>query len=669
MEKIVSLLSVLFLSASFGQNIMVNQVGYLPEQTKIVYFTQPADSFFVIEKDNNKIVFSGKPELHISNDPATGMTIYTGDFSFLTNVGTYQIKTSNQDTSFSFLISPAVFNTVYDKSMKGFYFQRCGTALLTDNAGVYARPACHLNDGVFHSTTGKTGSANEVGGWHDAGDYGKYVVNAGITVGTLLMAYEQFPDNFKSDNLNIPESGNTVPDILDEVRYELNWLLKIQDTSDGGVYFKVTPQNFEGFIMPNTDNSIRYIYQKSSTATGDFAAMMAMAARIYLPFDSTFAKYCLAAAEKAWQYLESNPSIVPPGGFHNPTGTNTGEYGDGNDSDERLWAAVELYNSTGESSYQNYFLSNYQSVGLIYYAMSWGSVGDLAQLEYLLSKQSSANSAAKVNIKNSLLNYCSQLYNTAKTDGFNVTLKTSDYYWGSNSVPLNNAILLIIGYQLTGNKNFYNTALEQLNYILGTNANNICYITGVGEKSPKHIHHRPSASDGIIDPVPGLMAGGPNKNINQDPVLQSHFTTSTPPALCYIDDQGSYASNEICINWNAPLVFVAGYFSNLNNLDNIKNESGFVPNGIDLQQNFPNPFNSSTVINITAKTFEDMTLEIYDITGKEILKKNFNNSPAGKISFVWNGKNDKGELLSSGIYFYRITGSGLMPVKKMIMLK
>ena len=466
MKRVFTIFALSFLSVGFGQNILINQVGYLPDQLKIVYFTQPTDSFFVVEKNNNRIVFRGKPVLHVSNDLATGMIIYTGDFSSVTKDGVYQVKTSTQDTSFSFSISPGVFNEVYDKSMKGFYYQRCGTALLAANAGAYARPACHLNDAVFHSTTGKTGSMNEVGGWHDAGDYGKYVVNAGISVGTLLMAFEQFPDNFKSDNLNIPESGNSVPDILDEVKYELNWLLKMQDSSDGGVYFKVTPQNFCGFIMANTDNSVRYIYQKSSTATADFAAMTAVAARLYLPFDSAFASKCLSAAKKAWQYLQANPSIVPPGGFHNPTGTYTGEYGDGNDSDERLWAAVELYNTTGSSDYQNYFLNNYQSVGLIYYAMSWGSVSTLADVEYLLSKQPDADSTAKSNIKNSLINYCDQLCKISQADGFNVTLKTSDYYWGSNSVALNNAILLIIGYRISDNKNFYNTALEQLNYIL-----------------------------------------------------------------------------------------------------------------------------------------------------------------------------------------------------------
>ena len=171
-----------------------------------------------------------------------------------------------------------LYDDVYKKSLKGYYFQRCGTALLQPHAGVYYHAACHPGDGFYHSSTGQSGFRLTTGGWHDAGDYGKYVVNSGITVGTLLLAYERFPEKFNQDNLNIPESGNGVPDLLDEVRYELEWLLKMQN-ENGGVYFKITKEQFESFIMPQNDSGIRYIHVLSSTATGNFAAMMARAAR------------------------------------------------------------------------------------------------------------------------------------------------------------------------------------------------------------------------------------------------------------------------------------------------------------------------------------------------------------------------------------------------------
>jgi len=660
--KFITLLLITLPFSLFAQNVYVNQVGYIADQQKLVFFIQIADSFYVVDTTSGQIRFRGKIETSKLNDPATGVNVYYGDFSSFTDPGIYRIKNNIDQISYPFEISSNPFVNVYKKTLKGFYFQRCGTALDTQYAGVYARPTCHINDATFDASTGLSGSRDVMGGWHDAGDYGKYVVNAGISVGTLLMGYELFPDYFKSDDLNIPESGNSVPDILDEVKYELDWLLKMQD-SDGSVFFKVTPHNFSGFIMANTDNSIRYIFQKSSTATGDFAAVMSMAARIYMPFDTLFASKCLSAAENAWLYLGANPSIVPTGGFHNPSGTVTGEYGDGNDSDERLWAASELFITTGDSTYGNYFSSQYQNFGLISSTMGWPNVQTIAQLDYLLSNQSKADTAIKTNLRNGLINYCSSLYNIVKNDGFHVSLHTSEYYWGSNSVVLNNAIILIIGYDLSGNINYYNAALDQFNYILGCNGKDISFITGIGSKYPMHPHHRPSASDGIAEPVPGLVAGGPNKGLN-DAVLQSMFTSSTPPALCYADNEGSYASNEIAINWNAPLVFVAGYFSGNKYVTSIKEKVGFTPNNIQIEQNYPNPFNPSTIISYSIPKTDNVKLTVFSSLGKKVTELINKYQQAGNYSIRFNPTN-----LASGIYFYSLEVGNNVKTHKMILLK
>ncbi len=662
MKILTAFLFVLTISL-FAQDIRINQVGYLADQQKLAYFIQPADSFYIVNNTTNQVQFRGKIEDSGFNDPAVGIDIYYGDFSSFTEAGNYEIKSDDGQISYPFEISTNPFIDVYKKTLKGFYFQRCGTALLAANAGKYARPACHLNDANFEVSTGLTGFFPETGGWHDAGDFGKYVVNAGITVGTLLMGYEMFPDNFKLDDLNIPESGNLIPDLLDEVKYELDWLLKMQDTTDGGVFFKVTPKNFSGFVMPNTDNSTRYIYQKSSTATGDFAAIMSMAARIYLPFDTSFASKCLAGAKKAWDYLNANPSIVPTGGFHNPSGTNTGEYGDGNDSDERLWAASELFITTGDSIFESYFSTHYKSFSLNS-TMGWPNVALMAQLDYLVSNQPKADSTIKYNLNTGLINYCNSIYNISKNSGFNVAMSTGDYNWGSNAVALNRAVILIIGYQLSNNKNFYNAALDQFNYILGCNGKGMSYVTGIGTDYPLHPHHRPSASDGIAEPIPGLLAGGPDKGLD-DAVLQSMYSASTPPALCYVDNQGSYASNEIAINWNAPLVFAAGYFSGKKELTGIKEEANHLPAKIRLEQNYPNPFNPSTIIRYQItdnSTFVE--LKVFNVLGKEvkILVNGIQNSGIHEVNF--NAAN-----LVSGVYFYTLKAGSSSITKKMIYLK
>lgn len=647
-------ISFLFASAAQAgaQYVSVNQAGYLPDQKKLVYAYDDADSFYVIDASAGATKFRGKLTRSYAKDAATGLFVCMGDFSALNTDGTYKVATSSSDTSSAFRIAYDVFDDVFRASLKGFYFQRCGSLFPTQNAGQYARGICHANDAAYHSSTGKNGSKAVTGGWHDAGDYGKYVVSAGITVGTLLMAYEMFPARVGADDLNIPESGNSVPDILDEARYELDWLLEMQDPADGGVYFKVTSANFEGFVAPEQALLTRYIYRKSTAAAGDFAAVTAMAARIYRPFDSVFADKCLNASRLAWQYLQSNTAIVPPGGFLNPPGTNTGQYGDSDDSDERLWAASELFASTGDDAYNTYFSGNYDARGLISYAMDWRVVREIAQVEYLRVGGATADSAVKSQIMRSLQDYCSKLVSVASADGFNTTLALSDYYWGSNSVALNNAVLLIAGYTVTGNAAYYDTALEQLNYVLGCNMHDMSFVTGIGTKPPMHIHHRPSAADGIAAPVPGFIAGGANANITNDPVLAAAFTKASPPAACYVDDQGSYASNEIAINWNAPLVFVAGFF-NESPATSIDLRPPAPQPTFFLGQNFPNPFNPSTVVPYNVPLRASVKLCVYDILGRKVREIDQGIQSAGPHRAIFDAAG-----LPSGIYICNLNIGG-----------
>ena len=663
---IITILPLSFLKA----DVFINQAGYLSNLTKIFYTESSADSFYVIDVSTGNVAFKDELFSSVSNDPATGLTLYGGEFSSLQTNGNYLIRLSDGDSSIVFTISNNVFEDPFKKALKGYYFQRCGTALLQTNAGVYFHSSCHPDDGIYHSSTGQSGFRLTTGGWHDAGDYGKYVVNAGISVGTLLLAYENFPDRFNKDDLNIPESGNGIPDLLDEVRYEIEWLLKMQN-SNGGIYFKVTKEQFESFIMPQNDSGIRYIYTISSTATGNFAAIMAKAARLYQPFDPTFANQCLTSATLAWSFLVANPTIVPVGGFVNPSGTVTGGYGDTNDSDERLWAAAELFETTGLAEYNNYIIANYASVGTISGAMSWQNVKNLALITYLYSLQSTSSETIKNQIKNSLISYCNTLLSRAGTNGFGVAINSGEYYWGCNSDVLNKALLLINGYRQTDNLAYYETASMQLNYILGTNAHNLSFITGVGTNSVMHPHHRPSASDGVVNPVPGLLAGGPDQYLN-DPVLQSHFNSSTPPALCYIDDVGSYASNEIAINWNAPLVYVLGFFNGegLTAID----DRGFnsVPENFKLEQNYPNPFNPDTKISWQSSVGSWQSLTVYDMLGNEVSKlvNEYRSAGVYESDFIAEG-------LSSGIYFYTLKANNsidgsekfFVETKKMLLLK
>ncbi|MCX6151238.1 MAG: glycoside hydrolase family 9 protein [Ignavibacteriales bacterium] len=665
--KFVILLLIAMSLSLPAKNVLLNQVGYLPKTAKYLFVTNSADSFYIHDSQSKQILYSGALSLWALNDESTGLTIYKGDFSSFKQTGKYFITTDQNDSSSSFSISDTVFNDAYHKSLKGFYYQRCGAILAGANAGLYYHTSCHTTDGVYHTSTGQSGYRNTSGGWHDAGDYGKYVVNAGVSVGTLLMAYEYFPDRFNQDDLNIPESKNNIPDILDESRYELNWLLKMQN-ADGGVFAKLTKKNFEGFIMPNYDSGTRYVYEVASTATADFAAMLARAYRIYKNFDPAFSDQCLTAAVNAWAFLEAHSSIVPSGGFRNPSDTFTGEYGDGNDKDERLWAAAELFVSTGEEKYHSYFKTHYAESGLFTSSMSWANLRPMAHLTYLFGSNPTIDKGIQNSLLQALKNYCNELVTRKNSNGLHVVLNSNEYNWGCNSDVLNKAILLIAGYTLTKTESYFETALDQLNYIYGSNAIDISFVTGTGTRFPMNPHHRPSASDGIKNPVPGLLAGGPNSGL-QDDILKAYFTSSTPPALCYIDNQGSYASNEICINWNAPLVFVSGYFNGESEQTGLGKLEEFIPSEIRLEQNYPNPFNGSTVIRFYLPAEEKIMINIFDSLGNIIRSQNLGYGKKGENFYLWDANDSNGKSISTGVYFYQINSSSNSITKKLIVLK
>ncbi len=657
-------LPVTFLNAA----VYVNQIGYLPEQLKLAYTDSEADSFYVIDVSTEQVVYTGPVILRISDDPSTGLTLYQADFTAWDLPGTFKIRTSDGEESVVFVIANSVFAQVSETLLKGLYFQRCGMALEEPYATPYTHGSCHSADAIFHSSCDTSGYRNTRGGWHDAGDYGKYVVPAANALAYLLMLHEYFPEYLSTDDLNIPESGNGRPDLLDEAKYELDWLLSMQDTTNGGVYFKVTTKDFVGFIMPDESYDTRYIYEISSTATADFAAIMARAYRVFQIIDEEYATRCLKAAQDAWQFLEAHTEIVPEGGFQNPDDTETGEYGDDDDRDERLWAAAELFEATGSSVYNDYFLAHYQEDEIIRDQASWQYVKPLAQITYLRSKQSAAIESAKNNIRNALDDYAAELVTVSQEDGFHVAMNGWEYYWGSNSVVLNKAIILIFVYEESGNEQYYNVALHQLNYILGCNAHNMTFATAIGTNAPRHIHHAPSAADGIEEPVPGLLAGGPDKYLD-DPVLQTTFNINTPPALCYVDDEGSYASNEIAVYWNAPLVFVSAYFNQGQGSTSIIKRNEHFPDQLQLNQNFPNPFNPFTVISFSLPQDQEIQLKIFDVRGRLVRTLYSGTLPAGKAQFIWDGRDARGARVSSGIYIYRLSAGKFTAYKKMMFMR
>ena len=548
-----------------SEDIRLNQIGFYPHAPKIVVISTEAEGeFHITTPDLQETVFTGTLSAPRSAD-FSPKTTRIADFSDFKQTGTFVVLVPETGHSYPFEIQPQVHKEVADASLKGFYFQRVSTALPETYAGKWSRAAGHPDTEVQVHASAASAQRPEgtviasPQGWYDAGDYNKYIVNSGITMGTLLSLYEDFSAYFDTLQLNIPENTNDIPDLLDEVLWNLRWMLTMQDPHDEGVYHKMTAANFEGMVMPVDAKAIRYVVQKSTAAALDFAAVMAQAHRVFGNFDQALpglADSCLQAAENAWAWAQKNPEVM-----YNQRSLNeeydpditTGAYGDRNLSDEWIWAAAELYVTTRD---ENYYTAVEMFPDDTMPLPAWGQVRLLGY--YTLARFSDALTGKAQEdfhmLKERLIAFADGLIAGVNDQYYHTVMGQSakDFIWGSNSVAANQGIALLQAYQLTHDKKYIDYALTNLDYLLGRNATGYSFLTGYGDKPTMYPHHRPSEADGLDEPIPGLLAGGPNPGQQDDCDYPSDV-----PDESYVDAECSYASNEIAINWNAPFVYLA----------------------------------------------------------------------------------------------------------------
>jgi endoglucanase len=537
--------------------IKVDQVGYPLDGPKVALVSTPAATFELRRSSDNAVVFQGKLG-PAEADPNSGDRVQAADFSALRKAGRYYLAVPGVGRSWNFEVGTNVFEHTYSMAMRGFYGQRCGTAVdMGPEFPGYAHPACHLH-GEFHSSSGAKGERDNIGGWHDAGDYGRYMTNSGITTGTLLWTWEIYGEKIKKISLNLPETGNGTPDILNEARWNIEWMLKMQDT-DGGAWHKQTSEHFSGFVAPQDDKMPSEVIGtgsapfKSTCATADLAVVGAIAARVYQPYDANFAERALIAARRAWAWTEHYPNVT----FKNPPGINTGEYGNANCQAERLWAAAELWRTTGEAQYSSFFLNNYADFLANLDTPpgeKWNPVGSMGLWAYALSPRKGADAKAVAAIRGRTVAGARMLVERTRANPYHVSLQPRDFVWGSNGVAAEYGIYLLMANLFQPETGFADAARDDLHYLLGRNAFSLSWVTHVGENPYQHPHHRPSGDGNQPGPWPGLLSGGPNAD-RQDAVLAA-LPKDLPPAKVYADQLASYASNEICINWQASLVFL-----------------------------------------------------------------------------------------------------------------
>ncbi|WP_219460293.1 glycoside hydrolase family 9 protein [Nonomuraea rhizosphaerae] len=553
-----------------GPRVRVNMVGYLPDGPKnaTVVTTSTTPLEWLLRDSSGRTVArgSGKPR---GTDASSRQNVQTIDFGSYARTGKGYTLTADGETSRPFDITADLYSTLPTDALKFYYTQRSGIEILDSLRPGYGRPAGHVGvapnqgDVLVPCQPGVCDySLNVRGGWYDAGDHGKYVVNGGISVHQLMATYERNRSAFTDRQLRIPESGNGVPDVLDEARWEQEFLLSMQVPAGkplaGMAHHKIHDANWTGLpLLPHLDPQLRELHPPSTAATLNLAATAAQAARLFKPYDPAFAARNLRAARLAWAAAKANPTRYASA----TDGVGGGSYDDNNVSDEFYWAAAELYLTTGEREYRDFVLASPHHTGDIWRdrGFDWGNTAQLGRLDLATVPN---NLPDRARVRRSVVEGADKYLATQRAHPYGMPYDVPDYDWGSNNLVLNNMVVMATAYDLTGTEKYRRAVRESMDYLFGRNALNQSYVTGYGEVASHNQHSRWYAHQldaTLPNPPRGTLAGGPNSSI-QDPIAQ-RLLSGCAPQFCYIDDIESWSTNELTINWNSPLVWVSSFLT------------------------------------------------------------------------------------------------------------
>jgi len=555
--------------------VRVNQLGYLPKAAKwaaaVIDAAEPVD--WELVDSNGKIAASGKT-IPLGIDLSSNDPLHRIDFSAFKKEGTgYVLKAAGAE-SFPFDIAADLYHGLSKDAMRYFYLNRSGIALDESLAGEWAHGPWYASDAETRPFSGKDSFGvewpergyvlNASRGWFDAGDYGKYVVNGGISVWTLLNIYERNPSQFPDGSLGIPEAGNKIPDILDEARFEMDFMLGMQVPEGydqaGMAHHKLHEPVWSPMpYRPAERTDDRFAFAPSTAATLNLAASAAQMARLIKPFDDAYSARCLAAAERAWKAAKENPEFK----YGRIPGNGGGNYDDFNLEDEYYWAAAELFITTGSAVYKDEIAKALGSDKILAAPigpngpMYWGGVATLGHLSLALNGDA-IGEAERATIGSLIINGADRYLGQIRDEGYLVPM--FEYEWGSSSSVLNKMILMAYAYDATGTKEYLDGFAISMDYLLGRNALCKSFVAGYGKNPVHYPHHRFWADDpdsGYPPPPPGALSGGPNEKANDD--ATSFMVAKVARSKRYADDIRSFSTNEVAINWNAPLAWAASY--------------------------------------------------------------------------------------------------------------
>jgi endoglucanase len=530
-------------------DVHVSSIGFVPGTAKQATYNGPAATFVIRNAEDDAVVFPDQPgpvSAAINAIDSGESELHKIDFSDLNVPGEYYIDVDGVGRSENFRIGDDVFVEPFQAAMLAMYGWRCGSAVSFEWQGVsYGHGECHLGDGPAS------------GGWHDAGDYGKYTNNGAFALGMMLFAWDHFRPKLEGVTLPIPEADNAIPDYLDECLYQANWLLGMQ-LEDGSVSDRITASNFDGLaVMPEASSAPRMMAPASTKATADFVGALAHMARIVREFDADTADRYEDAAKNAWQFLVDNPMAIPP-----PKSGYTGSYGAGSspdsDVDDRAWASAELWETTGDDDVLTAF-EGFGKALLVQAYWDWDNVANLGIYAYLGSERDGRSTEVLDRLQSSLLSTTKSMLDLTNSHAYGRSLGQS-YNWGINGTIARTTMAFVLASRLDPDnaKQDLDAASQQLNHLFGRNFYGRSFVTGVGIEPPQNPHYRPSIADTVVSTWPGLLVGGSFAQSGSNGM--QGMPVSQYPAAQWIDDANNFQTNEVAINWNAPLIYALAAF-------------------------------------------------------------------------------------------------------------
>ncbi len=684
---------------SVSKFILIDQFGYRPEAQKTAVIKNPqlgfdsGDSFSpgstykVINAASEESVYEGTISLfnNGTTDAASGDKICWFDFSSVTEPGEYYIlDEGNNVKSYNFLIKKNVYNEVLKHAVRTFFYQRAGHEKLAQYAGSdWADGASHIGplqdkNCRLYSNQNISTERDLHGGWYDAGDYNKYTTWTCNYVESMMLAYLENPDIW-ADDYNIPESGNGIPDLLDEAKWGMDWLLRMQQ-SDGSVLCIMGLAS----SSPPSSATGQSLYGPATTmASYSAAKAFAIGYKVYKQIGmDEYAEQLKTAALNAWNWAKNNPDVK----FENSGILAAGEQeilgGDYDRTAVQITAALYLYEITGDDAYHTVFAENYKQLSIFawgYYAEQYWDSDYLMLLYYLELNEGSATikNEIKAALKKGLIDNSNDYAEKLKNDGYRSFIKT--YNWGSNKYKADYGMIFYhfaeTSLKPESNESFYAAAEDYLHYIHGVNPFGMVYLSNMNKygasNSVTEFYHTWFGHGTNWDrkPAPGFLTGGPYSSYSWDGCCPSGCGSTNNNALCtseeipinqpnakmYKDFNTGWPLNSWGITENS-----CGYqIAYIRLLSKFASENGDLNNSIEYPvkkaiEIYPNP--TKDIVNIRTSGEEISGLDLYDMQMRLLNKQAVNGSQIQlNIS-----------SLPAGIYFIRVATTSKVYIERII---